>query len=159
MKLIGFSHPLYSRIRTLRLPIAVVCLLSFCAAIVFVVSAYTRPANLSVTSQPPPAPSQSVSPVKGPVQLIRFTLYDAGIFPREAFASKGIIAISIEDLSGGTTGLVVERRNGITPDRKGLVTRANNQWRGRSDLMLQEGVYDLYMADRPDNRATLIVEP
>src|SRR5713101_3039732 len=44
-----------------------------------------------------------------PTQNIRFTIYPEGIFPRQAKAHKGVVAISIEDLVGSGSTLQVER--------------------------------------------------
>lgn len=95
----------------------------------------------------------------GPFHVVQFALYDVGIYPREVLVSKGLIALSIEDLSGGTTGLVIERQNGNGSEQLGLVQRAANSLRGRGEIDLGPGAYAVYMADRPDNRALMIVEP
>src|SRR2546430_12780747 len=64
----------------------------------------------------------ALAPTKhGPVQVVRFTLYDAGIYPRQARVEKGLVAITIEDFSGGTSGLVVQRLNGNTRQSVGTV--------------------------------------
>jgi hypothetical protein len=97
----------------------------------------------------------------GPVQVIRFRLYDVGVLPRRSHAQAGLVALQIEDLSGGSTGLVVERVNGNGPARAlaGHVRRYERHWRGRDVLRLQPGTYVVSMADRPGNRAELIVAP
>src|SRR5258706_3179129 len=95
----------------------------------------------------------------GPVQVVRFTLYDAGICPRQARVEKGLVAITIEDLSGGTSGLVVQRVSGNSRQSVGTVQRIQNHWRGRQELQLEPGNYELFMADRPNNKAQLTVAP
>jgi len=95
----------------------------------------------------------------GPVEVVRFTLYDAGIYPREARVEKGLVAITIEDFSGGTSGLVVQRVNGNSRQSVGTVQRIQNHWRGRQELQLEPGDYELFMVDRPNNKAQLIVAP
>jgi len=95
----------------------------------------------------------------GPVQVVRFTLYDAGIYPRQARVEKGLVAVTIEDFSGGTSGLVVQRLNGNTRQSVGTVQRIQNHWRGREEIQLEPGSYELFMADRPNNRAQLVAEP
>ena len=95
----------------------------------------------------------------GPVEVVRFTLYDAGIYPRQARVEKGVVAITIEDLSGGTSGLVVQRVNGNARQSVGTVQRIQNHWRGRQELQLEPGNYEVFMADRPNNKAQLIVQP
>ena len=95
----------------------------------------------------------------GPVQVVRFTLYDAGIYPRQARVEKGLVAVTIEDFSGGTPGLVVQRVNGNNRQGIGTVARIEKYSRGRQELQLEPGNYELFMADRPNNKAQLIVEP
>ena len=95
----------------------------------------------------------------GPVQVVRFTLYDAGIYPREAQVQKGLVAIMIEDLSGGTSGLVVQRMNGNARQSVGNVQRIQSHWRGRQEIQLEPGNYEVFMADRPKNKAQLTVAP
>lgn len=95
------------------------------------------------------------APTREPVQVVRFTLYDVGIYPREAVVNKGLIAILIEDLSGGSEGLALERETGGAITQ---VSREGKHWRGRGEIKLTPGRYRVYDASRPANRATLIVE-
>jgi len=104
--------------------------------------------SINVVQSPSPEP-------RGQAQIVHFTLYDVGIFPSEARANPGLVAIYIDDLSGDTQGLVIEREG----QRLGQVTRAQNRSRGRARIALGRGVYRVYDAGRPANRATLIVEP
>jgi hypothetical protein len=104
------------------------------------------------------------APTREPVQVVRFTLYDVGIYPREAVVNKGLIAILIEDLSGGSQGLALVREKGLALDREtgGAITqvrREGKHWRGRGEIKLPPGRYRVYDSSRPANRATLIVEP
>ena len=121
---------------------------------------------------PPPSPSpqddstaatqdttSSTLVHRGPVQTIRFALHDAGILPNEAHAQKGLISIAMEDLSGGSEGLVVERETGNAPERVTHVRRGEHYGRGRETLELMPGTYQVWDASRPENRATLIIEP
>lgn len=95
-----------------------------------------------------------------PVQVVRFTLYDVGIVPELAYARAGLVTIGLEDLSGSTMGLVIERaQEGELRVRAGEVRRKERKRHGQEELRLEAGHYQLYMADRPDNRAELIVEP
>jgi hypothetical protein len=93
------------------------------------------------------------------VRVVRFKLYDIGILPREAYVEKGLVAISIEDYSGGTAGLVVARETGGPNNRVGRMIRQGPHWRSRGEMQLGPGRYQVFMEDRPDNRALLIVEP
>ena len=96
------------------------------------------------------------APIREPLQVVRFTLYDVGIYPREAVADKGVIAILIEDLSGGSEGLMLERETGGAIAH---VRREGKHRRGRGEVKLTPGRYRVYDASRPANSATLIVKP
>ena len=115
----------------------------------------TAPINVS----PTPIPNGTGTRTRGPVQTVRFTLYDVGIYPRQARARTGLVAIAIEDLSGGTSGVVVMKLGGEGAVRVGLVGRLQNKWRGRSEMRLEPGRYEIFDSDRPGNRAELLIEP
>jgi len=100
-----------------------------------------------------------LSTTRGPVQVVRFTLYDIGIYPQEARVAHGRVVLSLVDYTGGSAGLVVERETEQVRELAGLVTRTGGHWRGRRELNLGPGIYRLYDASRPENRATLVVEP
>jgi hypothetical protein len=124
----------------------------------------TDPENSSVevqtsTTLGADAPQEGRGREHGPVQLVRFTLYDTGIYPREVHVDKGLIAIAIEDLSGETAGLVVERDNVNDRGRVGVVQRFEKHRRGRGEIAMTPGRYVIYDSSRPDNRAKVIVEP
>jgi hypothetical protein len=93
------------------------------------------------------------------VQVVRFTLYDVGIFPREVHVNTGIIAITIEDLSGAEASAEVMREVGLSHELVSLVTRAEYEWRGRKDVLLPPGRYAVSMTGHPENSAALVVEP
>jgi hypothetical protein len=107
-----------------------------------------RSANNSFQELLPPAP--------GPAQMVRFTVYDAGIFPREAHAGPGLVALYFEDMSGDSAGLVVASESLQTVAQ---VVRSPGRWRGKVRVSLLAGRYTVYDASRPTNRATLIIEP
>jgi hypothetical protein len=90
---------------------------------------------------------------------IVFTLYPAGIEPAVQHTTKGLVAVSIEDHSGGTAGLVIEREIAGVKVSLGQVIRDLNHWRGRSELRLEPGSYRVFDSSRPDNDADLIVDP
>lgn len=94
-----------------------------------------------------------------PIQNLRFTLYQEGIFPRRARAHKGQVAISVEDLVGTGSTLVVERRMGSARVDVGRVRRLEKRLRGRSIIDLLPGTYRLSIAERPNAEAELVVEP
>ena len=94
----------------------------------------------------------------GPVQVVRFTLYDVGIYPREAHVGAGLVAITIENQSGGSSGLVVERVDGEARLWEGSVDRLRSSFRARGELLLTAGRYEVHDAERPRHKALLIVE-
>jgi hypothetical protein len=157
-----------SRNRSPRWLLAATFALS-CASIVFVVRAYNAPspeARASTVSALPKALARPTSPAgvqakpREFVTTVRFNLFDLGIYPREVHVKHGLLALTIEDYSGGTTGLVVERETGSAPERVGAVQRERpSSSRGQNQMRLGRGRYQVYMADRPDNRALLVVEP
>jgi hypothetical protein len=141
-----------------------------CTSITFVASGYNTSSPISRASAVPvlsnaPMAATPISPAVAQaktrelVKTVRFNLYDLGILPREVHVQKGILAITIEDYSGGTTGLIIERENGNGHEQAGRVDRAGGHWRGRSELRFSPGRYRLSMEDRPANRALLVVEP
>lgn len=117
-----------------------------------------------VRPTPPPAASAARSGAAaepgGPVQVVRFALYDTGLEPREAKAGHGRVVVSLTDYTGSASGLVVERE---TPDgvreQAGRVEREGGRWRGRQEMRLGPGTYAVYAEGRPETRATLTVEP
>ena len=136
-----------------------------CGSIAFIARAYngaksdTREPPREIVSRPtPPSPAVQGEP-REPTRLVRFNLYDVGIYPREVHVNKGLIAITIEDYSGGSAGLIVDRETGGAPERAGQVARRGPHWRGRDEMRLGPGRYIVYMADLPANRALLVVEP
>lgn len=100
-----------------------------------------------------------VLPSQRRVQVVRFTLYDVGIYPQEARANPGRITIATEDLTGSSTGLIIERveENARVPIR--VFDKAPNVMRSRLELPLPVGRYEVADSARPGNRAVLIVEP
>jgi len=101
-------------------------------------------------------PQQLLPAPNGPAQMVHFTIYDAGIFPREERVSAGVVALHLEDMSGGSAGLVVASESLVTLAQ---VVRRPGRWRDNAQVSLVPGRYTVYDATRPMNRATLIVEP
>lgn len=93
------------------------------------------------------------------VQIVRFTLYDTGIYPQEARANPGSVTISIEDLTGSSDGLLIQRvdTNGRVP--VGAVNKAARLLRVRKELQLPRGTYEVIDSTRQENRALLFVAP
>lgn len=93
-----------------------------------------------------------------PVQVVRFAFYKEGIYPREAHVGHGLIAISIENLSGASNGLMITREiSGKSGED--IATFANNikKQRSRYEIKLTPGRYEIADISNPSNKATLIV--
>jgi hypothetical protein len=95
----------------------------------------------------------------GPVRNVRFTLFEQGIRPAQMRINAGLVNISIEDKTTDGNGLVIERVDGDQRSALGNVRNRQDQTRGRSQLRLIPGTYELQDAVRPANKAVLIVEP
>lgn len=93
---------------------------------------------------------------QGAAQVVRFTVYDAGIFPRELRTGAGFVAIYFDDMSGGSVGLAVATN---TNQLLAQVARRPERGRGNGRMRLEPGTYTVYDVSRPSNQATLIVEP
>lgn len=111
-----------------------------------------------VRHQPPTVEAVNVPASERRVQVLRFTLYDTGIYPNEARANPGSVTISIEDLTGSSEGLLIQRVD--TPGRTsvGAVNKATRLLRVRKELQLPRGTYELVDSTRQENRALLIVD-
>ena len=131
------------------------------SALTLISSASNRPEPVQPKASAALASSPSVAQAikHQPSRLVKFSLFEDGIYPREVHIQQGLIAITIEDYSGSSPGLVVERENSTSLEQVGRVERAGAHWRGRQELKLTPASYWLHMADRPDNRALLVVEP
>ena len=93
--------------------------------------------------------------MRGPTQVVRFTVYDAGIFPTEARVKPGSVVIRAEDLTGTAETLLVRTENHRVV---GQIVRGESQWRGSARLTLDTGVYQVCDAGRFTKCATLNVE-
>ncbi|HJP91217.1 MAG TPA: hypothetical protein VJ875_04625 [Pyrinomonadaceae bacterium] len=127
------------------------------AGIVFAASSYRKAGTSGLAHAT--AVQQSLVPLQRRVQVVCFTLYDVGIYPQEARATAGSITISIEDLTGSSSGLIIDRLDATVRLPAGVVSKATNLLRARAELFLPAGRYELTDANRRDNRALLIVEP
>ncbi len=150
---------LRSRMRRLRLAKMTLAALIIALALFTALAVSGRVLFTSHAFHPSPGINAAQSPpsgLLGQAQIVHFTLYDAGIFPKEAYVSPGLVAIYINDLSGGSQGLVVVSE---TNQNLGQITRAQGSWRGSGRIPLGRGRYQVYDASRPAHRATLIVQP
>ncbi len=139
-------------------PIPVIC---FLFVMTLVSASIIVTARLKIGHRSSDANHESSSSITGQrrVQIVRFTLYDAGIYPQEARAFPGPLTISVENLTGSRSEVIVQR---VQETGRMPISAVNNGVKGlrsRAELNLPIGRYELVDATRPENRATLIVEP
>ncbi|HEX6718013.1 MAG TPA: hypothetical protein VF088_12920 [Pyrinomonadaceae bacterium] len=94
-----------------------------------------------------------------PLQNIKFTVYDVGIYPQEMQVNAGRLGIVFDDRTGMSPGFVVQR---ITENSTQLVTQINavtNHSRTRGQVKLTPGCYHVFDSVRPQMYSTLIVSP
>lgn len=111
-----------------------------------------------LTERPVAAVKQGESE-RGPVRMIRFVLLDTGLYPRRMRVDKGLINLAVEDETGVSEGLVVERVVDSSRERITTIRRMSNARRGRELMRLTPGQYVVYDASKPNNKADLIVGP
>lgn len=95
----------------------------------------------------------------GPVQMVRYVVFDAGIYPRELTVDKGLVNIALEDKTNSATALVIDRIVGEERSHVGEIRGAVNHWRGRGIFSLTPGRYEVYVAGRTANKSVLTVRP
>ncbi len=105
------------------------------------------------------APATPAATERGPVRMIRFVLLDTGLYPREMRVNAGLINLAVEDETGISEGLVVERIINNSRERLTTIRRLPDAKRGRELMRLTPGQYVIYDASKPNNKANLIVEP
>ena len=101
---------------------------------------------------------QTVSP-RGPIQNVRFTFYKAGIYPRELHAKPGNVIIGVENRTGNSLGLVIQRQTDNLTVVVGQVPLGLNNLRSRAQFSLVSGRYVVFDGSRPNNRSDLLIEP
>ncbi|HKY43279.1 MAG TPA: hypothetical protein VJM50_09305 [Pyrinomonadaceae bacterium] len=143
---------MYSRILQNGSTVSFILIATLVSAVIVGALLKVRHASSSVETLTVPASERRV-------QVVRFTLYDTGIYPHEARANPGSVTISIEDLTGSSDGLLIQRvdTNGRVP--VGALNKAARLLRMRKELQLPRGTYELVDSTRPENRALLIVAP
>lgn len=110
-------------------------------------------------NEPAPAPATQGPGERGPVRMVRFVLLDSGLYPRVFRVNQGLINLALEDETGTSEGLVVERVVNSEREKVTTLRRLPNQRRGRELIRLIGGRYTLYDASKPNNKADLIVDP
>ena len=106
-----------------------------------------------------PSETRSLPRASDPVQNIRFTIYPEGIVPRDMTVQKGLVSIVVEDRTRKTEGLMIERETGNGRIPVGRIKRGENFWRGRDQVRLVPGDYQVFDASNPTSRARLKVIP
>ena len=134
--------------------------LSFCFFATLLAGSIMVPARLKVRHVGKEVNHASATTVASQrrVQIVRFTLYDAGIYPQEVHANPGRVAISLEDLTNSSSGVSVRRIAENAREPVGVANKPPNGFRSRTEFNLSAGRYEIVDITRPDNRALLIVE-
>ena len=99
----------------------------------------------------------ATSTTRGPIQNVHFTVYDAGIYPRQLRAKPGVVAIVLEDRTRQRRDLVVERETGGSLS-VGTISIPSGQSRARAEFRLGAGRYRVSDATNPANQAALVIE-
>ena len=94
-----------------------------------------------------------------PLRNIRFTVYDVGIYPPEMQLDAGRFGIVFDDRTGRSTGFLVQRITGDTPQVTARINAIANHPRSRGQVKLTPGLYRISDLDRPEIFSTLIVNP
>src|SRR5688572_29624370 len=97
----------------------------------------------------PPTPSEIAAAAaitqgtdeRGPVRMIRLVLLDTGLYPRQMRVNKGLINLTVEDETGISDGLVVERVVNSARERITTIRRMSGVRRGRELMQLTPGQY------------------
>lgn len=145
----------WENIRRIRIPAVIFLSLAILVTASVLVAARLKSRNGAGTVR---HENVRVTPSPRRVQTVRFTLYDAGIYPYEVRANPGRVIVSLEDLTGSSSGVIVERLGENDRLPAGAVTKATNRLRSRAELNLTTGRYEVVDANRRENRALLIVE-
>ena len=104
------------------------------------------------------AVSTPASAGRGPIQNVRFTVYDEGIFPRHLRARPGVLAIVLEDHTHRRPGVVVQSESTGNRPLSVEISFPLNQARIRTEFTLGVGRYEILDATNPANRAELTIE-
>src|ERR1043165_2428807 len=109
MSVKNFRIAFLKRSRILVFVGAVIAVLTTIHAVSTIVTVSLADSRGSSAIQQSTAPPSVAGRPTGPVQVVRLTLYDVGIVPQQSYAQPGLITITVEDLSGDSTGVVIER--------------------------------------------------
>jgi hypothetical protein len=93
------------------------------------------------------------------VQNIKFTIYDVGIYPQEMSVDAGRIGIAVDDRTGRSAGVSLQRLNGNSAEPVGQVQMVADHHRSRGYIKLTPGRYRVVDQSHPQIFSTLIVNP
>jgi hypothetical protein len=146
------------KLTTIVLPAVLVVLLCLATTVAL------RQSGISADIQPLPNELLGAAVVqgtgeRGPVRMIRFVLLDNGVYPRQMRVQQGLINLAVEDETGVSEGLAVERVVNSDRERITTIRRRPEVRRGRELMRLTSGQYIVYDASKPNNKANLLVEP
>ena len=138
--------------------------LSLAAVLITSILALTAVLVWPAKSLPAPKSSVQAQPVQtqnrpvAPSQHVRFTIYPEGIFPGTAKVHQGLISIGIEDLANVPGGVLIERLEDGRARVVGTVKRSAHDWRGRTSVELNPGVYRVRIPSDKAKEAVITVE-
>lgn len=126
------------------------------AVCVFSAASFLRsPGWLNVTQ----SPTSPLATVNQPLENIRFTIYDLGIYPQEIEVNARHLGIVFEDRTGRSSGFVVQRITENTSQEVAQLRMMANRSRTRGEVKLTPGRYRVFDTSRPEIYSTLIVSP
>jgi hypothetical protein len=100
----------------------------------------------------------ATSNTRGPIQNLRFTVYDAGIYPRQLRAMPGVVAIVLEDRTQRRPALIIERETVGGDLTVGRTSFLLPHARARAEFRFDVGRYRVLDTTNPANQAELIIE-
>ena len=105
-----------------------------------------------------PSLASTADDSKEPLQNVRFTVYDVGIYPPSMQFKAGRFAIAFDDRTGANRGFVVQRVNGNSLERVTEATPLPDHARTRVRVSLTPGTYRVFSSEKPEIYSTLIVD-
>jgi len=152
-----------------RLLFATLIIVSLIIAIAAVLKLRSFDASASPKSAMPASKPAAFQPVPnpmpgdghGPTNVVRFTLYDVGILPRETRVQSGNVTLAIVDVSGMNSVIVLEKETGDAGSPlvvSGQIERVQRVSRVEKEFALTPGRYWVSTVDKPETKVLLIVE-
>ena len=101
----------------------------------------------------------AVDNAREPVQNIRLTVYDVGLYPQEMTVDAGRVGIAIDDRTGKSGGLSLRRLDGNSGELVGQVDMTADRHRSRGYVKLTPGRYKVFDKSNPQIFSMLMVNP